>query len=701
MTSLIAREFSEFGSRSLVNGALPDDLAQFCQMSQDLSRLSEGGRDFLLRLLDYVRANRKSERHLVVLLSHAGMLLARATNEKKLEFRFKFLLARASVIINYHLEALTIPILQEILDPIDSGFIDKHETVLARLALAKAYRNVGELNKALDHYRASLEHQARLGDELSIFNHRLLIAKLFGNYYRQPTRALEQLRTIAGQINAMPHTLEGERILAICYDEIGNIYRKSVDDPDHAEKYYRNAIDLNRKHEAQAGLGRCLSHLGLLYWRRGSLSDAHSLLTQGLAVTTNAEGQERGMGIRLGQLGALKSKLGSMEEGLSLIERGLAVNRYYNDRAGEIKNLIYMADLYATDAKQSRGDLITARGLLERSCEIAERNKLTNLEAEASIKLGDLLREEFTQFEDAHRLYQKAFALSAADWKRIFAVPPEPGARSDPQEMERILQEQFARYQNDVKELMTRLTETIASIMRPLINQAVLDKEHEVLIGAVHRLRTPLMGLRGTLQEMLSVSESRDDMPRNLIEDADSSLRKIETGVGSFLEAGMARGRQRQATAPHQIINSIIQDVRADFEEVSVDLRTSEELAGAIVVCDVAALDTSVREITLNACAAARSADPIVKIQWQLSNSVGGQSSQNTSLCVKISDNGSGIPEHIAQHIFEPGFTTKGPGRGVGLGISRSMIERAGGKIEVARAEGWTTFEICVPVGRG
>jgi two-component system NtrC family sensor kinase len=68
---------------------------------------------------------------------------------------------------------------------------------------------------------------------------------------------------------------------------------------------------------------------------------------------------------------------------------------------------------------------------------------------------------------------------------------------------------------------------------------------------------------------------------------------------------------------------------------------------------------------------------------------------------VSVSDTGSGIPPEIMARIFDPFFTTKPIGKGTGLGLSVSygIIEKHGGKIEVASQPGQgTTFTVWLPV---
>jgi signal transduction histidine kinase len=66
-------------------------------------------------------------------------------------------------------------------------------------------------------------------------------------------------------------------------------------------------------------------------------------------------------------------------------------------------------------------------------------------------------------------------------------------------------------------------------------------------------------------------------------------------------------------------------------------------------------------------------------------------------VCIVISDTGPGIAKESLARIFEPYFTTKKPGEGTGLGlfVTKTLVENLGGRIEVrsSPAEG-TAFTV-------
>ena len=70
----------------------------------------------------------------------------------------------------------------------------------------------------------------------------------------------------------------------------------------------------------------------------------------------------------------------------------------------------------------------------------------------------------------------------------------------------------------------------------------------------------------------------------------------------------------------------------------------------------------------------------------------------NKKVVITISDNGIGIPKDKLEQIFEPNFTTKNSGMGLGLTMVKKMIEEYKGEISVKSDEGkGTKFTIILP----
>ncbi|WP_377165463.1 sensor histidine kinase [Mucilaginibacter terrae] len=72
------------------------------------------------------------------------------------------------------------------------------------------------------------------------------------------------------------------------------------------------------------------------------------------------------------------------------------------------------------------------------------------------------------------------------------------------------------------------------------------------------------------------------------------------------------------------------------------------------------------------------------------------------SILLKVQDNGNGIPENVRERIFEPNFTTKSSGTGLGLAFVKNSIENAGGKVWYETViGGGTTFYLNFPEFKG
>jgi signal transduction histidine kinase len=74
---------------------------------------------------------------------------------------------------------------------------------------------------------------------------------------------------------------------------------------------------------------------------------------------------------------------------------------------------------------------------------------------------------------------------------------------------------------------------------------------------------------------------------------------------------------------------------------------------------------------------------------------------EGTTIVVRVTDDGTGIPSEILENIFDPFFTTKpvGEGTGLGLDIVRRVVQWHNGEINVDSLPGRTEFKVTMPVG--
>jgi signal transduction histidine kinase len=66
---------------------------------------------------------------------------------------------------------------------------------------------------------------------------------------------------------------------------------------------------------------------------------------------------------------------------------------------------------------------------------------------------------------------------------------------------------------------------------------------------------------------------------------------------------------------------------------------------------------------------------------------------------VTFTDDGPGIPAEMLPHLFDPFFSTKSDGLGLGLFVSQNIVQEHGGRIEVqSKAGDGAAFTVCLPV---
>lgn len=73
---------------------------------------------------------------------------------------------------------------------------------------------------------------------------------------------------------------------------------------------------------------------------------------------------------------------------------------------------------------------------------------------------------------------------------------------------------------------------------------------------------------------------------------------------------------------------------------------------------------------------------------------------QDGSLHIDVADTGLGIPPEVQRNLFEPYFSTKDHGTGMGLALSEKLIGQHGGRIDYCTGSRGTTFRISVPLDR-
>jgi signal transduction histidine kinase len=155
-------------------------------------------------------------------------------------------------------------------------------------------------------------------------------------------------------------------------------------------------------------------------------------------------------------------------------------------------------------------------------------------------------------------------------------------------------------------------------------------------------------------------------------------------------------GKDKQERTPtdlNALIQSVLAVVSLDLRKHSIEnqLRLGEQLPPVIV--NEVQLQQVILNLVMNAIESMDSVEPRVL-------SIKSEISGHNGVHVSIADTGSGIDQTNLKRVFEPMFTTKTGGMGMGLSICKSIIESHNGRIWVtAGAPRGSIFQFELPTG--
>lgn len=225
--------------------------------------------------------------------------------------------------------------------------------------------------------------------------------------------------------------------------------------------------------------------------------------------------------------------------------------------------------------------------------------------------------------------------------------------------------------------------------LQALLEQEKLEALAEFAAGAGHEMNNPLAVISGRAQLLLS-SEQDPERRRELAIIHAQALRVHEMIADLML---FARPPQPQL-APldlSALCRTLLTEIQPAANERQIELH-ADIAEGVSLAADATQLGVALRVLLINALEAIGNQGSI-SLSCRLSDD--GQAA-----LVTVSDTGPGIPPEIRRHLFDPYFSGRPAGRGLGLGLSkcwRIVTNHGGNVVADHAAESGAAFDICLP----
>jgi C4-dicarboxylate-specific signal transduction histidine kinase len=147
---------------------------------------------------------------------------------------------------------------------------------------------------------------------------------------------------------------------------------------------------------------------------------------------------------------------------------------------------------------------------------------------------------------------------------------------------------------------------------------------------------------------------------------------------------------QRELVEVNEIIREMVGLLRAEANQYAVSIRTDLVADLPKITADRVQLQQVFMNLILNAIEAMKETGGVLTVKTQLS--------EDGQLLISVSDAGVGLPKEKTEQIFDAFFTTKPQGSGMGLSISRSIVESHGGRLwATANNDRGATFHFTLP----
>ena len=241
--------------------------------------------------------------------------------------------------------------------------------------------------------------------------------------------------------------------------------------------------------------------------------------------------------------------------------------------------------------------------------------------------------------------------------------------------------------------------QALQSAQRELVSAERLVAVGEMAARVSHEIRNPLATIGGFGHSILKKTADEAAVKRKARVIV-AEVARLEELLTDLLDMARARPLQRKPESINEITEYAILLAEADIRSYNVQIERTLAPDLPMVYVDRARLLQALLNTIRNG-AQAMSEGGTMGIKTRLVTDFVEPDTSDEWIEIEISDSGSGIPERALKQVFDPFFSTKVSGSGLGLPVTRRIIEDHGGRIDVQSREGeGTTFLFRLPAIR-
>jgi PAS domain S-box-containing protein len=253
--------------------------------------------------------------------------------------------------------------------------------------------------------------------------------------------------------------------------------------------------------------------------------------------------------------------------------------------------------------------------------------------------------------------------------------------------------EALKEYSERLEQMVEERTKDLGEVQERLIRQQKLAALGQMAGGVAHELRNPLSVISNAVYFLESNLIHPDGKVSEYLGIINAELYNAEKIITDLLDFSKVTEPNRKAVAANEIIRNVLGKYPAP-REITISIQLPENLPQLYV--DPHQIEQVFGNLFTNAYQAmapdlmrSRGNEGILTVE--------GRATEGEVL-LEVRDSGCGIPEASMERIFLPLFTTKPKGIGLGLVVSKNLIEANGGRIDVesVQDEG-STFTVVLP----